>query len=155
MATIGYLFFIVLFSFYFYLCTANQKQGERKPLPMVSQKANEGVTCTTPKRVKCKDLRIMTSEELKAIASLIEANNVNSKAVLTTDEAAKYLGITKSAIYKMTMGRKIPHYRSKGGKLLYFQREEIEQWATSNKVMTEEELEAKANSLINKKGGRK
>ena len=100
-------------------------------------------------------IRIMTSEELKAIASLIEANNVNSKAVLTTDEAAKYLGITKSAIYKMTMGRKIPHYRSKGGKLLYFQREEIEQWATSNKVMTEEELEAKANSLINKKGGRK
>lgn len=118
-------------------------------------KANEGEPCTPPKRAKCKDLRIMTSEELKAIASLIEANNVNSKAVLTTDEAAKYLGITKSAIYKMTMGRKIPHYRSKGGKLLYFQREEIEQWATSNKVMTEEELEAKANSLINKKGGRK
>lgn len=108
-----------------------------------------------PKRAKCKDLRIMTNEEFKTIASLIEANGVNTKAVLTSDEAARYLGITKSALYKMTMGRRIPHYRSKGGKLLYFQREEIEQWATSNKVMTDEELESKANSLINRKGGRK
>lgn len=97
----------------------------------------------------------MTKEELNVIASLIEANGVNTKAVLTSDEAARYLGITKSALYKMTMGRRIPYYRSKGGKLLYFQREEIEQWATSCKVMTEDELEAKANSLITKKGGRK
>ena len=122
---------------------------------MVSQKANEGEPCTSPMRAKCKDLRIMTTEEFKAIASLIEANGVNTKTVLTSDEAARYLGITKSALYKMTMGRRIPHYRSKGGKLLYFQREEIERWATSNKVMTEEELEVKANSLINRKGGRK
>lgn len=97
----------------------------------------------------------MTKEELNVIASLVEANGVNTKTVLTSDEAARYLGITKSALYKMTMGRRIPHYRSKGGKLLYFQREEIEQWATSCKVLTDEELDAKAKSLINKKGGRK
>lgn len=97
----------------------------------------------------------MTTDEFKAIASLIEANQTNTKAVLTTEEAAKYLGVTKSAIYKLTMAKKIPHYRSQGGKLLYFKREEIEQWATSCKVLTDEELDAKAKSLINKKGGRK
>lgn len=97
----------------------------------------------------------MTSEELRAIASLIEANQTNTKAVLTTEEVAKYLGITKSAIYKMTMAKKIPHYRSQGGKLLYFKREEIEQWATSCKVLTDEELEAKAKSLMSKKGGKR
>lgn len=108
-----------------------------------------------PRESKCKDLRIMTKEEFDVIASLIEANKTNTKAVLTTEEAAKYLGVTKSAIYKLTMAKKIPHYRSQGGKLLYFKREEIEQWATSCKVLTDEELEAKANSLISKKGGRK
>lgn len=117
-------------------------------------KANEGEPCTPPKRAKCKDLRKMTKEEMNVIASLIEANGVNTKAVLTTDEAAKYLGVTKSAIYKLTMGRKIPHYRSQGGKLLYFQREEIEQWATSCRIATQEELEAKAKSLNKKKGGK-
>ena len=92
---------------------------------------------------------------MNVIASLIEANGVNTKAVLTTDEAARYLGVTKSAIYKLTMGSKIPHYRSQGGKLLYFFREEIEQWATSCKIATKDELEAKAKSLINKKVGKR
>ena len=97
--------------------------------------------------------RLLTKEEFNEIASLIEANGVNTKAVLTTDEAAKYLGVTKSAIYKLTMGRKIPYYRSQGGKLLYFQREEIERWATSCRIATNEELDAKAKSLSKKKGG--
>lgn len=96
----------------------------------------------------------MTKEEFNEIASLIEASKVNAKKVLTTEEAARYLGVTKSAIYKLTMGRKIPHYRSQGGKLLYFQREEIEQWATSYRIATQEELEAKAKSLSKKKGGK-
>lgn len=107
-----------------------------------------------PREPKCKDLRKMTQEEINVITSLIEANQVNTKAVLTTDEAARYLGVTKSAIYKLTMGRKIPHYRSQGGKLLYFNREEIEQWATSCRIATQEELEAKAKSLNKKKGGK-
>ena len=107
-----------------------------------------------PREPKCKDLRKMTQEEINVIASLIEANQVNTKAVLTTDEAARYLGVTKSAIYKLTMGRKIPHYRSQGGKLLYFNREEIEQWATSCRIATLEELDAKAKSLNKKKGGK-
>lgn len=103
----------------------------------------------------CKYLRKMTQDEIKVIASLLEANQINTKSVLTTEEAAKYLGVTKSAIYKLTMGRKIPHYRSQGGKLLYFQREEIERWATSCRIATNEELEAKAKSLSNKKGGKR
>lgn len=108
-----------------------------------------------PREPNCRDLRIMTTEEFNVIASLIEANGVNSKTVLTSDEAARYLGMTKSNLYKLTMGRKIPFYRGQGGKMLYFKREEIEEWATTNKVATQEELEAKANSLISKKGGRK
>lgn len=153
MAIIGYLFVIVLFSFSLYLCSANLSRGECKPLAKVSHRQMREYLVLLPREPKCKYFRKMTTEEINVIASLIEANQVNTKAVLTTDEAARYLGVTKSAIYKLTMGRKIPHYRSQGGKLLYFNREEIEQWATSCKIATKDELEAKAKSLINKKGG--
>ena len=75
------------------------------------------------------------------------------KDVLTTDEAAAYLGITKSALYKLTMGRKIPFYKS--AKLCYFDRQEIIAWMKSHRVATKEELDEKAREIIVKKGGRK
>lgn len=78
------------------------------------------------------------------------------KAVLTTDEAAKYLGVSKSALYKWCMLRQIPHFKSPTGKLTYFNRCEIEAWMQSQKVATDEELsgQAASYSLNKKKGGR-
>ena len=75
------------------------------------------------------------------------------KEVLTSDEAAAYLGITKSALYKLTMGRKIPFYKS--AKLCYFDRQEIIDWMKAHRVATKEELDAKAMDIVNKKGGKK
>ena len=75
------------------------------------------------------------------------------KEVLTSDEAAAYLGITKSALYKLTMGRKIPLYKS--SKLCYFDRQEIIAWMKANRVATQEELDAKAMEIAKKKGGKK
>ena len=75
------------------------------------------------------------------------------KEVLTSDEAAAYLGITKSALYKLTMGRKIPFYKS--AKLCYFDRAELIEWMKAHRVATQEELQAQAMDIVNKKGGRK
>ena len=80
------------------------------------------------------------SEELKQVADLITANTIFcSKEVLTSDEAAKYLGISKSYLYKLTMGQKIPHYKPMG-KMCYFNRLELEQWLQNNRIATEAEL---------------
>lgn len=77
------------------------------------------------------------------------------KQVLTSDEAAKYLGVSKSALYKWCMLRQIPHFKSPTGKLTYFNRCEIEAWMQSQKVATDEELSGQAASYsLNKKGGR-
>jgi len=77
------------------------------------------------------------------------------KQVLTSDEAAKYLGVSKSALYKWCMLRQIPHFKSPTGKLIYFNRCEIEAWMQSQKVATDEELSGQAASYsLNKKGGR-
>lgn len=75
------------------------------------------------------------------------------KEVLTSEEAAAYLGITKSALYKLTMGRKIPFYKS--AKLCYFDRAELIEWMKAHRVATQAELDAKAREIVTKKGGRK
>ena len=65
------------------------------------------------------------------------------KDVLTSDEAAAYMGVSKSYLYKLTMERKIPHYKPMG-KMVYFSRQELEQWLLTNKVATDEELSQQA-----------
>lgn len=99
--------------------------------------------------------RIMT-EELKEVADFITANIIGTqKEVLTSDEAAKYLGVSKSCLYKWTCSRLIPHYKSPTGKVCYFNRQEIEAWMQSQRVATNEELELQAKKILKKKGGRK
>ena len=89
------------------------------------------------------------------MADLITANIIGTqKEVLTSDEAAKYLGISKSCLYKWTMARQIPHYKSPTGKLCFFNRAEIEAWMQSNRVLTDGELEQQAQTIIMKGGKR-
>lgn len=99
------------------------------------------------------------AEEMKKVADLITANITANiigciKEVLTTDEAARYLGVSKSCLYKWTMTRAIPHYKSPTGKICFFNRKEVEAWMQSCRVATDEELEQKAYT-ISRKGGRK
>ncbi len=93
------------------------------------------------------------NEELIRVADLITANIIHcTKEVLTSDEAARYLGISKSYLYKLTMQQKIPHYKPLG-KMCYFNRGELEQWLQSNRVSTEVEINQQAQQHCTKKGG--
>jgi excisionase family DNA binding protein len=95
------------------------------------------------------------SEELKQLADQVSANIINcTKEVLTSEEAARYLGISKSYLYKLTMQQKIPHYKPLG-KMCYFNRVELEQWLQSNRVATEDEISQKAQNYCMKKGARR
>lgn len=97
-------------------------------------------------------------ETLQRVADLITANIIyTQKAVLTTDEAAKYMGIAKSTLYKMMMRKQVP-YSQPSGKVAYFNRLELEAWLMSNRVATTDELTDKARSYCathtrRKKGG--
>lgn len=96
-------------------------------------------------------LKIM-AEEMKELADLITANIISTtKEVLTSDEAAKYMGVSKSYLYKLTMQQKIPHYKPMG-KMCYFNRLELEEWLQANRVATADELSQRAQRL-NVKGG--
>ncbi|THG54905.1 helix-turn-helix domain-containing protein [Muribaculum caecicola] len=57
------------------------------------------------------------------------------KEVLTTAEASAYLGLSESYIYKLTSTKQIPHYKP-NGKLVYFNRKELCEWAMRNQIET-------------------
>lgn len=93
-------------------------------------------------------------EDLKQVADLVTANTIFcTKEVLTSNEAARYMGISKSYLYKLTMKQQIPHFKPMG-KICYFNRRELEQWLQSNRVATATEIERQAQAFCMKKGGR-
>lgn len=96
----------------------------------------------------------MNKEEQKKVADLITTNTIFcTKEVLTSDEAAKYMGVSKSYLYKLTMRQQIPHYKPMG-KMVYFNRLELEQWLQNNRVSTATEISQQAAAYCMKKGGR-
>ena len=96
---------------------------------------------------------MMESDNVNRLADLITAKMINcKKEVLTAQEAASYMGISKSYLYKLTMNRQIPHYKPMG-KMVYFNRLELEQWLQSNRYSTDDEIASRAATYTNKKGG--
>lgn len=94
----------------------------------------------------------MTNQERQEIAELVTANIIGcTKEVLTSDEAAEYMGISKSYLYKLTFKKEIPHYKP-SGKMCYFNRQELEQWLQQNRVSTQEEAEQKAIAYEARRG---
>lgn len=75
-----------------------------------------------------------------------------TKEVLTTDEVARYMGISKSYLYKLTSRGEIPHYKPLG-KVCYFNRREIEEWLQSNRCASTTEINDRANKILMQGGG--
>lgn len=65
---------------------------------------------------------------------------------MTADEAASYLRIPKSSLYKGTSSSKIPH--RKVGRLLRFSREELDKYLGGRQIMTDQELDEAANTKL-------
>ncbi len=87
----------------------------------------------------------MTKLETIERYSLLAAKNV-----LTIDDAAVLTGMSKSHLYKLTCSKQIPFYRPHG-KLVYFDRKELEGWLKQNRVNTTVEAEQQAISYVMKK----
>lgn len=78
---------------------------------------------------------------------------MNNNNFLTAREAADYLGFALSYLYKLTSTHKVPFY-SPTGKHILFKRSELEEWVNNSRVATNDELVAKAQTNIMKKGGK-
>ena len=88
-------------------------------------------------------------DENKILDLLADRLAYCTKEVLTADEVSHYTGISKSYLYKLTMNREIPHYKPTG-KLVLFNRREVEQWLQNNRIKTESELNQEAQTYCRK-----
>ena len=78
-------------------------------------------------------------EELNEIKNLLLQN----KKVLTINGLAKYTGYSKSHIYKLTCRNSIPYFKP-SGKIIFFNKEEIDNWLLRNK---QESVWTESNTL--------
>lgn len=67
----------------------------------------------------------------------------DAKQVLTLEEAALFMGISKSSLYKMTHKHELPFFRP-NGKIIYFEKSELLNWMRQNRSMSEAETKAAA-----------
>ena len=90
-------------------------------------------------------------EQIKKSLGLIVENLYLQKNVLTFEDACKYCGISSSKMYKHTSSNNIPFYKPEG-KLIYFKREELDEWLLRNRQSTIEEMQqiASLHSLSKK-----
>ena len=88
---------------------------------------------------------------LDAIENLLK--NQTQKP-LTMEEAARYLDVSKSTLYKMTSSNTICFYKP-NHKRIYFAKSELDAWLMRNAVKTEVEVEQEAEDYIvnGKRGG--
>jgi len=70
-----------------------------------------------------------------------------TKKILSFDEASKFLNLSKSYLYKLTSGNLIPHYKPQG-KMLYFEKEELEAWLRQNPVKTQMQIAREVQQYV-------
>ncbi len=74
---------------------------------------------------------------------------LSNKQTLNLEEAAAFTGLTTSYLYKLTSTQEIPHYKPRG-KMLYFDRSELETWLRQGKVKSLTEIEREAYAIVAK-----
>lgn len=84
-----------------------------------------------------------TNERLSAVEDGLKMAGLAAKPVLTFTEAVTYTGISASYLYKLTSQKLVPHYKP-SGKLVYFDRTELDKWLLSRRVNTADEVGALA-----------
>jgi excisionase family DNA binding protein len=66
--------------------------------------------------------------------------------ILDCDGAARFLGLSKGRVYKMTSGKEVPYYTT--GKRVYFKRDELVEWVTRHRIKPHSEIEQEATSYV-------
>lgn len=84
------------------------------------------------------------SKDLQEIKSLISEQPTKP---LSFDEAAAYLHLSRSSLYKMTSSGKIAHFKP-GGKKIFFLQSDLNSYIMKNRIKSSEELEKEVDKFI-------
>lgn len=86
----------------------------------------------------------MSQELNERLARIEQLLTISAKEVFDINEAALFLGLSKSRVYHLTSQREIPHYKQ--GKSVYFKKAELEGWMTAQRIPTDAEVVSQAAS---------
>ena len=98
-------------------------------------------------RVKDYLSRFESLDNLIEHLRLIESMSYTIKEFLTIDDVAKYLGVTKSMVYKLTSSKQITVYKPTG-KGIYIRRNDLLKWMKRNPILSNEDLAFQANQKM-------
>lgn len=84
----------------------------------------------------------------KEMQELKNLTLLSAKEALTMSDAALLTGLSKSHLYKLVCYKKIPYYKSHGGKLVYFEKNELNSWMLQHRIKTNDEIEHEAANII-------
>lgn len=89
-------------------------------------------------------------EKLDFIINLIQDSKTNTQENFTIEEAAVYLSISKSFLYKLTSTNLIS-FNKPSGKKIYFQKTDLDNYLHKNKENSTTAIENQANKYISNK----
>ena len=82
-------------------------------------------------------------------SSLEQEQKLSEEEILSLSEAAKFLKVSKSCVYKLTSAKKITHFVP-GGKRIYFKKSDLENWILQNRITPVAEIESKTESYLSR-----
>ena len=86
----------------------------------------------------------MGTEILERLDRIENLTLLGAKKVLTMSDTALLTGLSKSHLYKLCCAKKIPFFKGQGGKITYFDKNEVEAWCLQHRVKTSSEIEQEA-----------
>ena len=86
---------------------------------------------------------------LNELQEIKQLTVIGAKKALTMKDVALLTGLSMSCLYKKCSSREIPHWKSAGGKMTYFDKDELTGWMLKHRVKTADELETEATSYPN------
>lgn len=90
------------------------------------------------------------NNDLQAIATDIaelKTALLSAKTVFTPKEAAHYMGISQSTLYKLTSAGILP-FSKPNGKLIYFSKTGLDEWLLSKTSKSNEQKESEAATYL-------
>lgn len=77
-----------------------------------------------------------------------------SKDILTVKDVSILSGLSRNHIYQLIHKKLIPHYKSAGGKMVYFRKEDVDKYLCAVRVPTLNEIAIQENLVMSGKEAR-
>lgn len=85
-----------------------------------------------------KNIELELLRRLEQVEVLLRKQTLLQKSVFIIEEAAEYLSLSTSHLYKLTAGKLIEHFKQ--GKKVYFRREALDNWMLTNRIKTNKDV---------------